>query len=152
MSDTALRVCPSASRSQTKLSSGTVTRWPPALKGIPSMRVCPRSHAQRCLFTSTLVRSMPAGRCQSMIAASPCRSIAPPQAGQIIGAASAVTSSPGTVRTVTAVGHGFLYVPKSTTSRSSRGAPVCTNPSSCDGSTRKPESASPSPSSDATAV
>jgi hypothetical protein len=91
-------------------------------------------------------------KCQSMIAASPCRSIAPPQAGQIIGAASAVTSSPGTVRTVTAVGHGFLYVPKSTTSRSSRGAPVCTNPSSCDGSTRKPESASPSPSSDATAA
>ena len=68
-----------------------------------------------------------------------------------MGAASLATSAPGTVRTVTEVGHGFLLVPKFTTSTDSLGSPVCTNPSICDGSTRKPELASPSPSSEATA-
>ena len=69
-----------------------------------------------------------------------------------MGAASAATSVPGIVLTVTAVGHGFLYVPKLTTSCSSTGAPTCTNPSICEGSTRKPDEASPSLSSDATAA
>ena len=150
-SETALSVSPSASMSHTKFRRATVTRWPVALKGTASMRVRPHAQAQRCLLTSTLVLSIPMGRCQRVTVASPCLSISPPQHGQTTGAASAATKAPGNVLTVTAVGQGFLDVPKFATSCASVGAPVCAKPSICDGTTRKPDEARPAPNSEATA-